>query len=481
MAGKKRSLAVNAVLNCLRVCSNIIIPLISFPWLTRVLHAENFGKVSFCSSLVAWFVLAAGLGIGAYSIREGARLRENREKLSRFCDEIFTINLFSAALAYGLLAAFLLIWRPGGDYPYIIAVLSVGILGGTLSFDWLPNVMEDFRFITVRVVSIQFLALCAIFAFVRRPEDYVIYAWITAASSIASAALNFAYARRNIRIVPAWNFDWKSRLRPILILFGNALMISIYLQSDITMLGFFRGEREVGLYKIPVQIYSAVKTMLNAITVVAVPRMSLYLSADRKEDYHKLASMILSCLAYLCIPAMLGLCLIAENCVLLIGGNEYVSSTPALRILCLALVAAVFGNFYVNAVLIVHRREKSAFTATVVSALVNIVLNLALIPAVGFVGAALTTLAAEIVVVTLLAYFSRAYVRVWPDRKVIAPMCMGSALILLSCRFVDGLQLNLAPDTALKIALSVLAYGMVTGVAAAFAVAGKRRRKQERM
>ena len=155
---------------------------------------------------------------------------------------------------------------------------------------------------------------------------------------------------------------------------------------------------------------------------------------------------------------MIGLFLIAENCILLVGGTEYVGSTPALRILSLALIAAVFGNFFANAVLIVHRLEKKVFIATVISAFANIILNLFFIPKWGFIGAAITTTIAEILVVYLLIVFSKPHVKITILENNIIPMCIGSALIIASCLFVDRLNLDVVFDTVLKILLSVGLY-----------------------
>lgn len=462
---KKHRLATNAMLNCLRVCSNIILPMISFPYLTRILHVNNFGKISFCTSIISYFILLSGLGISNYSIREGARIRENNEQLSQFSGEIFTIHLFSTFFTYCLLFLFLFTWKAKKDYKLIVAILSISILSNAFSFDWLPNVLEDFFFITVRVISVQVLSIVAIFLFVKKSEDYFIYTCITALTSIISGILNFLYAKKKIKICIIREFNWKTHLKPILILFANTLMITIYLQSDITMIGIFKGDHEVGLYRISVQIYSAIKTMLNAITVVTIPRLSLYLNSKKKDTYNQLVSMIIGSLLYLCIPAMFGLFLISKNCIALIGGTEYISSVLSLKILCFALIAAVFGNFFINAVLITNHQEKKAFLATVTSAIVNILLNLFFVPEFGFIGAAITTLISEIVVAGLLMYYSKKYIHIMLNFNLILLMCFETVLIILICFFISSLKLKLVLDTILKIGFSVIAYVIVTLIA----------------
>ena len=459
MPNKKRSLALNAVLNGLRVISNMIVPLISLPYLTRVLQTENYGKVGFCNSIVSYFVLLAGLGISSYAIREGARIREDKNALTAFSHEILGIHAASTLLAYGLFFGVLFLWRPSGDYMRILLAMSPIIAAGVVGFDWLPNVIEDFLYITLRGLLIQLLSLVFIFWLVKRPEDFVVYALITGGSSLVTACLNLAYAKKQIPIQLHRISFARRHIRPILVLFANTLMISIYLQSDITMLGFIKNDTSVGLYKVSVQIYSMIKTFINAVTVVVIPRLSLHISQNDKKSYNETASNIVKALLCISAPCIVGLFSIADNCIRIVGGPGYEGSTPALRILCFALPFAVLGNFFANAVLVVNRKENLALIATVVSALVNVGLNVILIPKYDFAGAAVTTVIAEMVVCCMLMLFARRYVSIRFDSLVFVPTVCGSAAIALLCRRVDAFDLNLFFDTAAKIGLSVLAYG----------------------
>ena len=457
----RSSLAVNALLNGMRVASNMIFPLISLPYLTRVLQTENYGKVGFCNSIISYFVLISGLGISNYAIREGARIRDDNDKLSVFSMEILAIHIVSTFASYSLLFFVLDLWHPSNDYFKVILALSPMVASGVLGFEWMPNVLEDFLYITLRSIAIQIISLVLILLFVKDSNDYFFYAFITSGSSVCTACLNLAYARKHISIrLRKIRFNGK-HIRPIFTLFANTLMITIYLHSDVTMLGLMKNDTSVGLYKLSVQIYSIIKTFINAVTVVAVPRLALYISTNNKKRYNEVALKIIHTLLCVCIPCIAGLFLIADNCVLIVGGQSYVGSTRTLQILCFALIFAVLGNFFANAVLIVHRRERDSLMATMISAVINVGLNFFLIPKYDLIGAAITTLIAEIVASCLLIFFSRGLVSLRVNYKLLISIAVGIASICFTCNGLDGLRLGLFWDTALKIGFSVIVYGSI--------------------
>lgn len=181
---KEKSIKINAVLNVIKTISSIIFPLITFPYISRVLMPDNVGKVNFGSSFVSYFSLIASLGITTYAIRECSAKRKNKEKLSRTASQIFSINVITTIIAYVSMAIILLLFRNLDSYRTLIIIQSTAILFATLGCDWLNSAMEDFAFITVRTIAFQIISLVLMFAFVRKPSDYITYAAITVPSSI---------------------------------------------------------------------------------------------------------------------------------------------------------------------------------------------------------------------------------------------------------------------------------------------------------
>lgn len=108
---KKKSVGVNAVLNIIKQCCAIIFPLITFPYISRVLQVENYGKVNFSGSIIGYFYLFAALGIANYAVREGARIRNDKDKIQTFASEVFTINFISTIISYALLFMAIIFWE----------------------------------------------------------------------------------------------------------------------------------------------------------------------------------------------------------------------------------------------------------------------------------------------------------------------------------------------------------------------------------
>ncbi|HFI0095332.1 TPA: oligosaccharide flippase family protein, partial [Streptococcus suis] len=135
-----KSLKINVLLNTLRSVLNIIFPLITFPYVSRILGADNLGIYNFSSSFVSYFILIAGLGINTYAIREGAKYRDNREEISNFSSEVFSINMLSTLIAYILLITILLLFKNLQDYTICIIIFSIQIFFSTIGTEWIYTI-----------------------------------------------------------------------------------------------------------------------------------------------------------------------------------------------------------------------------------------------------------------------------------------------------------------------------------------------------
>ncbi len=403
-----RSVAKNALYSGIRTISFMLFPLITYPYVTRVLLVDNLGRVDFSISLVSYFLLIAGLGVTTYATRTGATLREDRTQLDAFASEVFTINMASTLLAYASLAALVALWPHLHGYAALIAIQSLSIIGTTLGVEWVYTLEEDYAYITIRTVLVQVVSAVLLFALVRRPEDYLVYAAITVLSGVGGNLFNWFRARRYATIRLVWGFDWRRHLLPMLVLFGNAIAVTIYVNIDISLLNVMRGDYEVGIYGLSSKIYKMVKQLLNAIITVSLPRLSLYVAQNNRTAYDSLLENMAHALLILVVPALTMLALMAPEVVLLIGGEAYMEAVSSLRMLCAAGFFAVAGNFFVSAILLPHGGEELVLRATVIGAVVNLLLNFVFIPLAGATGAAATTVIAEACVVTTAAWYARA-------------------------------------------------------------------------
>ena len=426
---KSKSLIKNTGLNIVRQLSSILFPLITFPYISRVLLAENYGKVTFSQSIVSYFSLIAAFGIVNYAIRECTIVRHDKEKIITLASELYSVNIITTVFAYFLLAILLGISAKVRSYSTIILVQSVAIALSTLGVEWIFCVYEDFTYITIRSIIVQIISLVFMFIFVKKPEDYIIYSVILVVSSGGANIINYFYARKYVKFQFTLKMKFFHHLKPLLALFFSSIMITIYVNSDITMLGILRNDYEVGVYGVSVKIYTIIKNLVNAIFITTLPRVS----ALNKETDGKMLEALLNKIGNLIIiaifPVLIGLILEAPNIVKIVAGESYLSGYKSLQILSFALVFSVFANFVVNLVLLPNRLDNKILYSSAVGALINILLNLIMIPKVGFVGAAITTLISELTVAVLGIVYSYKIYRFKIDLRNLISAIIGCIVI----------------------------------------------------
>ena len=438
----KKSLSLNAAMSAFKTLMNIIFPLITFPYASNVLQVENLGKVNFASSVCGYFLLFAGLGISSYAVREGSRYVNDREKLSAFASEMFSINMISTALTYAALAVTMLFWTKLHAYTDLMLVLSLQIFFTTIGTEWVFTIFEEYTYITIRGLLFQVLSIFMLFAFVKTRDDYCIYAGITVFAAVGANVLNFFRARRYCTIRLTRKINWKKHLKPILIIFASTLATTIYVSSDTTILGILGTDYNVGIYSVAGKIYGIVKNLLSAVLVVSIPRLSHYAGVGDKANFNKLFNNIFNALIVVVAPAVVGLFALSREVVLFISGQSYLDAVMPLQILSLALIVCLFGWLYNSCALLPCGREKELFWITLVSGLLNVGLNILLIPRFRENAAAFTTLLAELCSMMLCIRCSRGLVTVSADRRTVGSVLCGCVGIVLVCTGVKALTLQ---------------------------------------
>lgn len=457
----KKSLSLNAAMSAFKTLMNIIFPLITFPYASNVLQVENLGKVNFASSVCGYFLLFAGLGISSYAVREGSRYVNDREKLSAFASEMFSINMISTALTYAALAVTMLFWTKLHAYTDLMLVLSLQIFFTTIGTEWVFTIFEEYTYITIRGLLFQVLSIFMLFAFVRTRDDYCIYAGITVFAAVGANVLNFFRARRYCTIRLTRKIDWKKHLKPILIIFASTLATTLYVSSDTTILGILGTDYNVGIYSVAGKIYGIVKNLLSAVLVVSIPRLSHYAGVGDKVNFNKLFNNIFNALIVVVAPAVVGLFALSREVVLFISGESYLDAVMPLQILSLALIVCLFGWLYNSCALLPCGREKELFWITLVSGLLNVGLNILLIPRFRENAAAFTTLLAELCSMILCIRCSRGLVTVSADRRTVGSVLCGCVGIVLVCTGVKTLALPNLICILAAVLGSVAAYAVI--------------------
>lgn len=459
----KEKITTNFIFNTIKTVMVVLFPLISFPYISRVLGVEGIGKFQYCTSVISYFTLFSSLGINTYAIREAAKVRGDREKFTKFVKEIFTINMITTALSYlGLLLFFM-----GGAFQgkrMVMLVYSVSIIGNTLCIDWFYQALEQYVYISIRTTVIQALSLVLMFLFVKKESDLLIYTLISVFSYKGYCFLNLYHARKYVDIKKHFQLELRKHIKPILIIFGATLAVSIYMNMDVVMLEYFCGDYQVGLYSAAVKVNSVVKNILNSIGAVFLPRLVSYLAKGQREEYEKLFHQGTELNLLLSVASTVGLFVLGKPIIEVFSGTKFLPAVFVGQILAIRLIFCALDNIFYNQVLIATGNDKKAFIGTTIGAIANLILNAILIPLFQGEGAAIATVISE---GTVFLYFVCSTRRIVDLKLVVsgglkyfvAAGVMGAVLIE-GMKIVHGAVLQLV----ILVPVGAAVYFMVLGI-----------------
>lgn len=455
---KERSLKQNAILSGIRQLCSVIFPLFTFSYASRVLGVESIGIYSYSSSIISYFVLIAALGTSNYAIRNGAELRNDREKINQFCSEIFTINVASTILSYLLLFVLLLVSENVRAYNLTILILSFTLFANTIGTEWVNAIFEDYAYLALRYIIIQLISFGLLVLFVKDGNDFIKYVVIALGASTFGNIMNIWYRRRYVSIHLVINKRLKKHIIPVLVFFSNSIATVIYLNSDITMLGIICGNGAVGVYTVASKIYTILKALISSTIVVTIPRFTSYLSQNKKKEYNEQLNKLVNILFLIIIPIIVGTIMEAKNIILCLSGEEYLYGIPSLIVLSMTIFFAVYSCLFVYSVLIPQRKEKVFMMSTIASAVVNIMLNFILIPKMGTIAAALTTLISEIIVFAITGLYAIRLVNFKLSICNVYSSCLGGACIVAICYMLNSLNLHYFISMVLAVIISGFTY-----------------------
>lgn len=288
---KKKSIKLNFVMNIILTMSSFIFPLITFPYVSRVLLPVGTGKVSMATSVITYFSMFAQLGIPTYGIRACAKVRDNREKLSKVAQELLIINIIMSMISYMVLIILLFYVPKFRCEKELYVILSFNIILTSIGMEWLYKALEQYTYITVRSVIFKFIALIFMFFLVHKQTDYVIYGGITIFAASASNILNLINAHKFINLKPVGNYNFRRHLKPVLIFFAMSCATTIYTNLDTVMLGFMTTDTDALLIPVYASTGAAIGTLVAEFAVFVVQFYALkdeILNTFRQIHYIKI-------------------------------------------------------------------------------------------------------------------------------------------------------------------------------------------------
>lgn len=401
-----KSIKFNLIMNMLLTLSSILFPVITFPYISRVLQAEGVGKITFLTSIVTYFVMFAQLGIPTYGIRACARVRDDIDKLSKTVQEIFLINLIMTLISYALLLIFLFNVDRLSEDLSLFLILSSMVLLNVFGMEWLYKALEEYKYITIRSIFLKFIAIIMMLLLVKDKGDYVIYGGISIFASSASNILNFINIRKYIsffKISKPYNI--KQHIKPILVLFALTGVAAIYTSLDTVMLGFFHDNSAVGYFNVSVRVRTILLSLVTSIGAVLLPRLSYYVEKGESEKFLELSRNAFQFIMVFATAITVYFILYSKEVVYFLAGNGYNESVLPMQLMLPTVVLIGLTNLFGMQILLPLGKEKLVVYSVILGAIVSFTLNYFLIPSFSYLGTAFASLISELIVLIVQVYF----------------------------------------------------------------------------
>lgn len=456
-----KSLKLNAFLNIFKTLMGLIFPLITFPYSSRVLMPENIGKVNFANSIISYFGIIASLGIGTYAIREGSKVRDDKERLSCFVKEILIINLISTLVAYILLFISLLIIPKFQEYKTLLIIISSNLILTTVGINWLYSAVEEYTYTTARSLIFQIISILALFVFVKVPEDYLKYAAISVISSVGSNICNIIHARKFITLKTKSKLELKKHLKPIFILFASSIAISVFTMLDTSMLGFLSTNEEIGYYSTASKITRMIRDLFPAVFTVLFARLSYYKGTGDKTKFIDLTQKTFLFIFCFSLPIVSGIYILSEPLIMIFCGANYVSAIPSTKILSFLIFFSSCSGFLGGQLMLAMGKDLTYLICMIGAAITDIILNFIFIPKFGASGASFATLITEILIFITYAIIMRDVLKQIKIKKQFFQFFISSIIMTICVFFTSKLFTNNWLKLFIPILVGIIVYAFM--------------------
>ena len=371
----------------------ILLPLITTPYISRILGADGIGTYSYTYTIANYFMLLAMLGVKNYGNRSIAAVREDRLRLSSTFWQIYGLQFWCALAALVLYFGYVLLFER--EYTLIALVQGIYVLSGLLDISWFFFGMEAFKITVLRNIAIRLINLVCIFLLVRTREDLWKYTLIMTLGALVSQGYLWFYLRRFVDWCRPKVREMARHMRAELLLFIPVIAVSLYKMMDKVMLGQMSAITQVGYYESVEKIINIPLGVITALGTVMLPRMSnLVAKGKRKESrqyiYHSMLFAV-----FLASAMCFGMIGIARDLVPIFLGDAYLPCIPLLQAMAPTVLFIAWANVIRTQYLIPNKMDWSYIVSVMIGAGVNLVINGLLIPRLDAMGAVIGTICAE--------------------------------------------------------------------------------------
>lgn len=399
------SVKKNYLYNLLYQMTSVLLPVLTIPYVSRVLSADGIGINTVTYANTQYFILLGSLGISIYSTKKIATIREKKDKLKKTFWEIFSIQFTGCILAYVVFALTL-----GQSHKYGVFYMLQGfyILAAAVDISWYFLGIENFKNASLRSFFAKIISVILIFIFVKTRDDLWKYILINAGTMFVGQLIMWFYVGKDmLKVKEIGKLKIAMHIMPILALFVPQIATQVYTVLDKTMIDLFKGAVEAGYYDQSQKIVRILLSVVTSLGIVMLPRIANLFSKDDLNEVKKSLRKAFVVISFLSIPITFGLIGISDKFVPILFGNEFLSVIPLTKISPVLVIIIGLGNVFGTQYLLAIGKNKEYTASVCIGALVNFCFNLLLIPRFAAMGAVIATVSAELSIALIQFWFAR--------------------------------------------------------------------------
>lgn len=453
------SIKKNFSWNIILTVAGRIFPLLVFPYVTRVLGVTRWGSIQFADSVVTYFTVFALLGINSVGVREIAKAKENREKLSQAFSSLLFLTLFTTIIAVIVLVVLIQFIPTFESHSNLLYIGISNIICAALLIEWFYRGLEDFRYITIRTLAIRCVYVVSVFLLIKKEDDYVLFFILSAIVYLINVFINLVYSKKFADITFK-NLNIKPYIKPFFILGVYSILTNMYSSFNVVFLGVQCGDTEVGFYTTATKLYFVILSVFTAFTTVMMPRMSSLLSEGKKEEFLIMASKSMDILLLFCFPLIILSEVYAPELIRIIAGPGYEGAILPMRIIMPFMLVIGYEQIIVIQMLMPLEKDNAIMINSGVGAGIAVLLNFLIVKKMGAVGSSIVWICCELGVAASAQFFVGRYAgyRI-PIKKIVTKALLYFPLLVL-CAVMSNIIANSILSVLLG-ALFVIVYVFV--------------------
>lgn len=458
-----QSVKVNYILNLINTGTQMLFPLITFPYVCRVIEADGIGQINFFQSIISYISLFTCLGIPMYAIREIARDRSDVVQMNRTAMEILLLHSMLTLVGYAIVVILCLTVPQIQVNIPLFLILSLTIFFTAIGCEWFYQGIEDFKYITIRGLIIKTVSVVLLFIFVKSKTDLLYYGCYTVFGVLGGNIFNFFRLRKYIHRenIIFSELHIKRHVKPVLKVFSFSVVTSIYLQLNTVLLGFLKNALAVGYFAAATKVMQMLLMMSSCLGSVMMPRASHLIAENKESEFNRLIQKSYNFTLAIALPMTIGLIFCAPSLITALCGVKFEHSILPSQIIAPIILMVAISNVFGIQVLFPKGKINIVTLCCGIGAVADLILNLCLIPFFSYIGTSIAYLGAEVATTVSMYFIGRKYIPIIYFKKSHLTYALGCIVMAFVLYGISLLQLPTLTILLLQGCCGVLAYFII--------------------